>query len=566
MTSSLESAFTPLNSAWAGSIDCCWTCCFACTSASATALSAFSSAKVGSTTGCLLSVLSCAVSFLLSSTPSLTVFAFTASSEIGSAASISVSLLISGSFIWTASSTASIFFSTAFSAVLATIAVESTATTGSAVVVATVASCATEAWAVAIIALGTTVSAPDKSRWAGFSSTGCDAPFSDLLSSNDRWTTSGALCLGGATLTCKLTSLGFWWRTLVSLLVALSWLAAFCDDCCLVLLSAVRVSPRSSLPRELRWLCGLRLLRVCSVAAGDCASVVSLRSSFWRALFWRWLRPRPLSWLRFSCLSSVALLSVAVSATGSVWASVRTLADLLSVWRSSLATVSSRDSRRWCGFAALDLRCLRLLLSSALVSLSALLVSVALPFCVWTAWVLVVCSSWRLVAWLEGTTAAAWAVLNTSLLTCPNEPKLWAPVLTNASIAWAASQLLTLAVIWACGAWAKRLDNQATACGCAAATCATTGAGCAFWWLVWAALLWIGVSCVIAFCTARVDFTGSLLFLLWLFALAVFCAVLPFCSLLFCELSSLPWFGALRGWRVGCCSGRSLSAVCQSTS
>ena len=402
----------------------------------------------------------------------------------------------------------------------------------------------------------------------------------DLLSSKDKCTTSGDLSSVAVSLTCNTTSLGSWlrraldWLLLALASLLLCWL--FCW-----LLAAVNVSPRSSLPRELRWLCDLRLARACSSTALFSVllfseSLVSLtllslalRSfALWR-LSWRLLRLRSLGRLlscwRLSWLSALFWLSALSSA----------LVGLLSVVSlAALLPVSSDDSFLGRGLEGLALRGLRLLLSSASLLSSVLLLSVTLS--VWRAcWLLALLfDGWLLLFWLLfcwllfcwGVDALWLSSFNTLLSTCPNEPRLCTPVLTSASIASAASRLLTPLVVCACGAWANKLDNQATACGWAAVTLAgwaTTGAE---------VVATFGVLCACGACTGEILFVFAFAFallrrsLLWL---VVFCC----CSgVLDCALVGagawllVPLSATWRGWRVGCCSGRSFSAVCQSTS
>ena len=335
--------------------------------------------------------------------------------------------------------------------------------------------------------------------------------------------------------------------------------------CCA--LSAFNVSPRSSLPRDWRWLFDLRLARVCSSAALAFLSSASVRS--WRSLPLLFsllsLPLRPLSW-RLLRLRSLVLGRL-LSCWRLSWlfdSLLSALFVLLSIASASLVTlslVSSDGSFLWRVLEGLDLRGLRLLLSSS--SLSSL--EVLLAVC----WRLALTfDGWLLACWALSCGAAdAWLLALSALLsTWPNEPKLCAPVLTRASMASAASRLLTLWEVCACGAWANKLDNQATAWGWAAATgvfWVATGAAVA----TTAGALCVGVGACV--CGALADETLLALALLrWsLLWLVVFC----------CWLGALCWSLALvvawlllsaiwRGWRVGCCSGRSFSAVCQSTS
>ena len=376
----------------------------------------------------------------------------------------------------------------------------------------------------------------------------------DLLSSNDKCTTSGDFSSLTASFTCITTSVGSWLRR------AWDWflLALASFDTCWVFCCTpadVKVSPRSSLPRDPRWLFDLRLVRVCSTAtlsevserllsvALAASALLSLRLLSWRLLrlrsLWRLLSCWRLSWL--SVLSSVLVtLPSAVSLT-------------------VLLSVSSDGSFLARGLDGLALRGLRLLLSSASL-LSSLLLSVTdacWRFCGLAFFWSVDCCG----------TVAFWLLLvfpRAVLSTCPNEPKLCAPVFTNASIASAASRLLILDIVWACGACANKLDNQATACGCAAAIAVAWGATGA----VGLATFWVSLTCCA--CGARADVTLLLLLLvrcslLWL---VLFCGgVGILCWALGCACAWLPLLlSALwRGWRVGCCSGRSFSAVCQST-
>ena len=389
----------------------------------------------------------------------------------------------------------------------------------------------------------------------------------DLLSSNDKCTTSGDLSSLVASFTCNTTSLGSWLRR------ALDWfllLLAFLGACWLFCLesAAVKVSPRSSLPRDPRWLFDLRLVRVCSSTTLSELSErllsltlvaltlvgLALSSFVLRLLSWRLLRLRSL-WRLLSCWRLSWLLALS-----------SVLALLSVVLLVALFSVSSACSFLWRGLDGLDLRGLRLLLSSASLLSSVLLSAerVSWRFCS-----LLLC--WLVAGW---GVAVFWLLLlfaKAVLSTWPNEPRLCAPVLTNASIASAASRLLTLDVVWACGACANKLDNQATACGCAAAIavgCGATGAdGVTMFWELWG--FWtLGVSLV---CGARADVTLLLLLLLrcsllWL-VLFCCCCVGVLCWALgrACAWSLLFLSAAWRGCRVGCCSGRSFSAVCQST-
>ena len=399
------------------------------------------------------------------------------------------------------------------------------------------------------------------------------AAVTDLLSSKDKCTTSGDLTSIAASLTCKITSLGSWLRRELDWFLALPLLASLvlcCPFCCA--LSAFNVSPRSSLPRDWRWLFDLRLARVCSSAALAFLSSASVRS--WRSLPLLFsllsLPLRPLSWRLLRLRSLGRLLSCwRLSWLLDCWlfdSLLSALFVLLSIASASLVTlslVSSDGSFLWRVLEGLDLRGLRLLLSSA--SLSSL--EVLLAVCWWLA---LTFDDWLLACWLLSCCAAeAWLLALSALLsTWPNEPKLCAPVLTRASMASAASRLLTLWEVCACGAWANKLDNQATACGWAAATgvfWVATGAAVA----TTAGALCVGACVCGCVCGARADETLLALALLrWsLLWLVVFC----------CWLGALCWSLALvvawlllsaiwRGWRVGCCSGRSFSAVCQSTS
>ena len=370
----------------------------------------------------------------------------------------------------------------------------------------------------------------------------------DLLSSKDKCTTSGVLSSLVASVTCSTTSLGSWLRRVLDWLLLV--LAAVCWIFCLVF-SAVNVSPRSSLPRELRWVLDLRLVRICSSAVLlSFCSALSLLSSLrplllllLRPLSWRLLRLRSLGRLlfcwRLSWLS-VDLSSVLVAA----------LLLTLSLVTSSLL-VSSCCSFLWCGLEDLDLRGLRLLLSSALLS------SVSLSVLRRACWRLALLfDAWLLFFWLLSCwvlCAEFWALsVNTLLSTCPKEPKLCAPLFTSASIASAASRLLTPLVVCACGACANRLDNQATACGWAAVTL-----------VVWVAtgtevLTTFGVFCGCGTCADETVLVLLRRSLLWLTVLVCCCSVVIGGVV---ALLSATW----RGWRVGCCSGRSFSAVCQST-
>ena len=235
---------------------------------------------------------------------------------------------------------------------------------------------------------------------------------------------------------------------------------------------------------------------------------------------------------------------------------------------ATLSLVSSDGSFLWRVLEGRDLRGLRLLLSSASLLSSAVLLAAC--------WRLAF-DGWLLACWLLSCGAAvAWLLsVSTLLSTCPNEPKLCAPVLTSASMASAASRLLTLWVVCACGACANKLDNQATACGWAAATGAVwvaTGAAVA----TTAGALCVGACVCGCVCGARADETLLALVLLrWsLLWLVVFCCWLGalcwvlalVCAWLLLLLLLLLLSAIWRGWRVGCCSGRSFSAVCQSTS
>ena len=370
----------------------------------------------------------------------------------------------------------------------------------------------------------------------------------DLLSSKDKCTTSGDLSSVDASLTCNTTSLGSWLRRALDWLLPLPLLVSLL----LCSLFALNVSPRSILPREERWLFDLRLARVCSsivlasfLAASLCS--VLLLSCPLRPLSWRLLRLRSLerrlscwrlSWLS-ACLSSVP---------------VERLSSTLLL--AALPLDSSDCSFLWRVLEGLDLRDLRLLLSSASLLSSVLLLAACwrLVFgcCSVFCWLLAVCGA-----------AAAWVLASRALLSiCPNEPRLWAPVFTSASMASAASRLLTLGVVDACGAWANRLDNQATACGWAAvallfceatgaAVVATVGAFCDWVW-GWGAR--VVALLALALALLRWSLLWLVVFFCWLLARGVVWLFLL-----------LPLSAAWRGWRVGCCSGRTESAVCQST-